>query len=144
MGHVNSVLIGAASVAGALLTLLALWKATAPLRRRVRHVAERANRALDVVLGTPAVIDPDTEDVVIPARPDIGVRMTRTENLLTEVVLGAVEDARRSAAAAEASAAAARDSAAAARAIVERDHKRLDTLEGDIKALQAAPRRGKP
>lgn len=139
-------LIAAGGVASALLALAGLWRLSAPARARVRSLAQRANRALDVVLGTPEIPDPDRPgEVLRPAIPDIGVRMTRQESLLEEVVLGAVEEARQSARAAAASAdtaarsaAAAASSAQAAESIVATDHSRIGDLARRVEELTDA------
>ena len=100
-------LIAAGAVATALLALAGLWRLTRPVRAWARAAAAKTSRALDVVLGTEPVTDPDTGAVVIPARPDIGVRTARMEGMLEEVLTGAVEEAKQSAREAAASAAAA-------------------------------------
>jgi hypothetical protein len=139
-------LVAAGSAAGALLALAGVWKLSAPGRSRIRSVFSRANRALDVVLGTPEIPDPDRPGEVLRAAiPDIGVRMTRQETLLEQVVLGAVEEARQSAKAAAASAdtaarsaAAAAASAQAAESIVASDHSRIGDLAQRVEGLTEA------
>lgn len=139
-------LIAAGAIASALLALAGVWRLSAPGRAHIRSVLSRANRALDVVLGTPEIPDPDRPgEVLRPAMPDIGVRMTRQETLLEQVVLGAVEEARQSARAAAASAdtaassaAAAAASAQAAEAIVASDHTRIGELAQRVEDLTDA------
>jgi hypothetical protein len=139
-------LIAAGAIASALLALAGVWRLTSPARARARSLAQRANRALDVVLGTPEIPDPDRPgEVLRPAIPDIGVRMTRQETLLEQVVLGAVEEARQSAKAAAASAdtaarsaAAAAASAQAAESIVASDHSRIGELALRVENLTGA------
>lgn len=95
--------------------VLATWKVALPAYRVVRRVTIRAGRALDVVLGTPEVLDPDRPGEVLKlAVPDIGVRVTSIQDKLDVAVLHHVERAEaaaeKSATAAEA---ASRDAAAA-------------------------------
>lgn len=114
------VLLWMGGIAAAIAAIIGAWQKSKPLRTRARLVWERLNRALDVVLGTPAIPDPDRPgELLRPAIPDLGVRMTRAEELLNESVLGAVEQARQSAASAADSAKAAAKSAAAAVQIAE-------------------------
>lgn len=83
---------------GVLVGVLALWKATGTLRARVARSVRRVGRAVDVVLGTPAMPDPDNPgELLKEATPDMGVRMTRQEALLQEVLIGVVEEARQTA-----------------------------------------------
>ena len=113
-------LVWAGSIAGAITAIAVAWQKTKPVRGRLVRVVERFNRALDVVLGTPEIPDPDRPgEVLRHAIPDLGVRMTRAEELLSESVLGTVEQARQSAQAAAESARAAAESAAAAERIAE-------------------------
>lgn len=113
-------LLWAGGLAAALTAVIGAWQKSRPLRSRVRRSWERLNRALDVVLGTPEIPDPDRPgEVLRPAIPDLGVRMTRAEELLNQSVLGAVEQARQSAQSAADSARAAAESAAAALRVAE-------------------------
>lgn len=100
-------LIGAGAAATAIAALAGLWRLGRPLRAWVRSAASNISRMFEVVLGTDPVTDPDTGTVVIPARPDIGVRTARMEAMLEEVLTGAVEEAKHAAKEAAASAAAA-------------------------------------
>ncbi|WNM27561.1 hypothetical protein RN607_00745 [Demequina capsici] len=67
---------------------LAIWKVLIPAGRRLHAWAERGGRALDILNGSPEVIDPDRPgEILRPAIPDMGVRMTAVEGLLNEFVL---------------------------------------------------------
>lgn len=109
-------------LAGAVVTIAGAVKLVPPVVRRVRSFVSRIGRAVDVVLGTPEVVDPDTGEVVIPARPDMGVRQARTEQLLEHAVVALVEESAANSRSAATSAAAAAQSAEAARQYMTQDH----------------------
>jgi hypothetical protein len=85
--------------AGGLLALAGVWqKILRPTVRRLRIALSRANRALDVVLGSPAVPDPDRPgELLRPEQPDIGIRMTRQEALLEDYIRASTSDAAKAA-----------------------------------------------
>ena len=100
-------LIGAGAAATAILAMGGAWRLSRPLRSWLRGAAANISRMFEVVLGSDPVTDPDTGTVVIPARPDIGVRTARMEAMLEQVIHGSVEEAKQAAKEAAASAAAA-------------------------------------
>ncbi len=113
-------LVTLGQVSAAILSVAALIALVVKAVPRVRAGVARMNRAVDVVLGSPAIPDPDRPGQNLRDEiPDIGVRMTRQEQLLQEVVLGSVEEARAAARSAAESAASAASSAAAAKASAE-------------------------
>lgn len=79
LGWWLAAILAALSIAG---ILIAVIRRAA---RKVKPSVERMNRALDVVLGTPEESDPDRPgEVRRPAVPDIGVRMTRLEDAVSQ------------------------------------------------------------
>lgn len=75
--------------AGALaLAALAVWKVVLPLARAGGRLGRRVTRAIDVLIGSPAIPDPDRPgEYLRPEVPDMGVRMTAVEGVLNEFVL---------------------------------------------------------
>lgn len=90
------------SATAALLAALAVWqKIVRPTGSRVRGLLGKAERAFDVVLGTPAVLDPDRPGHELrPAMPDIGVRMSAIEDRMTDEALLTAQAALKTAEAA--------------------------------------------
>ena len=85
-------LIAAAAIATA---ILAIWRVVIPAMRWARHAGEKANRAFDVVLGSPAIADPDRPGVILKAETrDIGMRVTSIEAKLDVAVLESVAETR--------------------------------------------------
>lgn len=140
-GSATHWLIGAGTVIGA---LLVIWKVVLPVWRGGRRVVGRLTRMLDVVLGTPAIPDPDRPgELLKDATPDIGVRMTSTETLLREVVLGAVAEAKEHAVSSARSAQLAAEAAAAAQASaakVEGLPDKVDRLTETVERWQSVDR----
>lgn len=99
MSDVSEWLLAAGLLGGALVTLAGVWqKILRPAVRRLRTALSRANRALDVVLGSPAVPDPDRPgELLRPEQPDIGIRMTRQEALLEDYIRASTSDAAKAA-----------------------------------------------
>lgn len=78
-------LLALAALIGAVFTI---WKGVIPLVRSIRAMSHRAERALDVVLGTPAIPDPDRPGMLLrPAVPDMGVRMTAMETTVAALAM---------------------------------------------------------
>ncbi|EYR64279.1 hypothetical protein N866_13605 [Actinotalea ferrariae CF5-4] len=125
----------AAVIAGALLALAGVWqKILRPAVRRLRAALSRANRALDVVLGSPAVPDPDRPgELLRPEQPDIGIRMTRQEALLEDYIRATTTDAAKAAEVALRVAEAAREDVATLA-------KKVDDLTDRVDQWQSADR----
>jgi hypothetical protein len=103
-------------VGGILLTWIAVWKGVFPLIRFAKMCFARLGRALDVLIGVDAIPDPDHPgEILRPAIPDIGVRVTSIEDKLDVTVVKHVERAEaaslRSQFASEAAQSAAEDAA---------------------------------
>ena len=92
-------IVGLATLIGA---ILVIWRFVVPAIQRARERAARRDRANDVLLGTPAIPDPDRPgEYLRPAVPDMGVRMTAVEETLTALAIrdlrADTEQARRAA-----------------------------------------------
>lgn len=88
---------GIATLIGA---LLVIWRFVVPAIQRARIRAARQARANDVLLGTPALPDPDHPGQNLrEAVPDMGVRMTSVEDKLDAIAIATlradIERARR-------------------------------------------------
>ena len=78
-------IVGLATLIGA---ILVIWRFVVPAIQRARERAARRERANDVLLGTPAIPDPDRPgEYLRPAVPDMGVRMTAVESTLGALAL---------------------------------------------------------
>ena len=127
-------------IASAVVIIVSALRLLGPVRRRIRSFFERMERANDVVLGSPAIPDPDRPGQVLrPAIPDIGVRMTASEEaqrttqaLLTEFVVGAVEEAKHAAGTAARAALKAQAAADEARTFAAESAGRFTELSGQV------------
>lgn len=89
-------------LAGILGALGIIWRWVLPAIRKTRWFAQMGVRALEVLLGTPAIPDPDRPgEFLREAVPDMGVRMTAVESTLSTLAIANL-DARMERTAADA------------------------------------------
>lgn len=69
------------AIVGALGTL---WVVLKKFRRKAVVVADKANAVTDVLLGRPAILHPETGEVLVPETPGIGTRMATIEKWQSE------------------------------------------------------------
>lgn len=105
-----------------------IWRWVLPAIRKSQWAVKMVIRAAEVLLGTPAVPDPDRPgEFLRPAVPDMGVRMTAVEETLNAL---AIRDLRADVSQSrQASDHAARDSRRALAAVAELDAKVADLRE---------------
>lgn len=79
------------AIVGGLATLLVVLRKA---RRRLVKAAAKANDVSDVLLGRPAILHPETGEVLAPAAPGIGTRMAHIEKWQDEAggILGKLAD----------------------------------------------------
>lgn len=89
------VVVAAGAVTGSALTV---WKVVIPVSKVVRKSLKRFERAIDVVVGTPEIPDPDRPGQLLrPAIPDIGARVTAVEDVLHQTIVRHAERAEQAA-----------------------------------------------
>jgi hypothetical protein len=109
MGDWQEWIIGVAAIAAASVTI---WKVVLPGIRIGSQSIKSVARARDVLLGKAEVPDPDRPgELIQPAVPDLGVRITRVEDLVGENLIGVLTTTKESATSARESAAASAQSA---------------------------------
>lgn len=128
-------IIGAAALVAALATLFIPGRKAI---RAIRGMAERVNRMIDVVLGTPPMPDPDRPgEYLRPGTDDMGVRMARVEDAVKAAVSPEVF-ATRAQKAAEQAEQAAVAAAQSARASEKATHTAQDAQSIAERAAEAA------
>jgi len=75
----DSVTATIASGGSAVVAAGVLWRATRKPRRWIQHFCHKLDRAVDDVVGVPAVIHPITGEELAPALPGIGARTASLE-----------------------------------------------------------------
>lgn len=151
MGAWGDWLIGLSAV---LVAAGVIWKVVVPCVRKGRRWGRSIGRMRDVLLGKPEVPDPDRPGQLLEeAVPDLGVRVTRVEDLVARNIVTMMETTHENAASAKASASASAESARAAAESAETS--RLATIEqsrriGDLESAvegftgRSIPRRPHP
>lgn len=78
-------------LAGIIAALGIIWRFVLPAIRKTRWFTQMGIRAFEVLLGTPAVPDPDRPgEFLRPAVPDMGVRVTSLEEKLDAMAIGKI------------------------------------------------------
>ncbi len=67
---------------GAVAVVLGWWKVVWP---RLRSFTRKANSALDTLVGSDAITDPQTGRELRPAQPGAGVRLANVESALVQI-----------------------------------------------------------
>ena len=75
-------LLGAVVALGA--AVFAIYKVVTKAAKKYRTIAEKANNLYDSIVGSDAIIDPETGKVLRPAKPSLGTRVATIEDWQSE------------------------------------------------------------